>query len=130
MSDVENIELLTKLKRIECQNRIVKCCIALAGLVVGAVVVTAQVPPRPSTTLKSLFSSRAESSKLDWIFLSARVSVLEELGPTNPSPTYGYDPKSDRVLVRAFVSSSWLSSTPAQKMRDTAEEYCAAVFIT
>jgi hypothetical protein len=55
--------------------------------------------------------------------------VLEELGQQNPIPSYIYDQATDRVIASAFVSSGWLTSTPSQKIKDTAEVYCAAVFI-
>src|SRR5437867_2433830 len=52
----------------------------------------ARGPSQSQSTLRDLFRSKAEISKLDWIFLNARVAVLEELGTSSPSPGYSYDP--------------------------------------
>ena len=79
--------------------------------------------------LRSLSTSRAEASKLDWIFLNARVDVLTDLGTQNPIPRFSYDQKGDRVIATAWTSGDWFKSTPLQKIKDTAEDYCSAVFI-
>ena len=81
------------------------------------------------STLRTMATSKAEISRLDWIFLNARVGVLEALGPQNPIPSYSYDQTTDRVIALAVVTSSWLKSTPSQRIKDIAEVYCASVFI-
>jgi hypothetical protein len=124
-----------------CQQYDLRLVPQESGVLIATVAATVQTrgvstpARRPASSqsafqLRSLSTSKAEISKLDWLFLNARIDVLMNLGTQNPIPTFTYDQTQDRVVATAWASPEWFKSTSVQKIKDTADEYCAQVFIT
>jgi hypothetical protein len=92
----------------------------------------AQTPGRVADHVSQLADEKIQISKLDWIMLTARVRILEEMARESSrsvsSTGMHYDRETKRVVVRGFVDPDWIAGAKMNEAKKTlvkqATSYC------
>src|SRR5213593_2993432 len=79
-----------------------------------------------------LAMSKIEISKLDWVFLNAKIESLNTHSAMDLR-RFSFDRLSDRIVATVRVSRNWVESTSLEKakadLQSAAIAYCVNVFV-
>ena len=94
-------------------------CLFLCGV---AVQCQTQAPSQAAYHVSQLVNERIEVSKLDWIILTARVRMLEQIMAHESlrsvsSVGMAYDTEKKRVVVKGFVDPDWIANAKVDDAR-------------